>query len=224
MRINNMIAVSTSGFSSTAIKLAKSKGIETRILQEFDPQEVIDWVGKKSMGLIESIFEIKGIDIFLKQSNQLKEVSQQELSKSNFRSTAEGKVLIREKQGDKISIADIVRIYNEDNDQILFKDIKENEPPIEKLVKFFPKDSNSNLLISTKIGLAEIDYLLVLVSFRKIKTYLSLTKIKKYLDEKGILAERLEYDCTQYDGKQLTFIIQRDKKVGKIEIFFHTEP
>jgi hypothetical protein len=226
LHIDKMIALSTSGFSSPAIKLAKAEGIETRILQKFDPFELLELIKKEPMTYIETKIELINVDLILFKKDIHKKIPNGNYNVNELIMVEESfsemeKIFISKKNNKEYSMFDIIVKYLESKNLISMTD-KLSEPLIED-IKISFKDPNNTLLLKTKYGLAKVLYLKAQTSISNKIEKLPLKKVIKYMRENVTLAERFEYGKTQVDGKSIKFIIQRNIIAAKKNLSIQTE-
>ena len=221
IRANKMIAVSTSGFSLNAEKLAENYGIGIRNVNDIDAKELPRWLPNTEVVYILNNFEVQKVGYVVKP--ELGDVvPKATLPTFGGRGTNKtvDKVFILKDTGQRFSINDLVGNIKFQDNTPLFDKVKPNQEPIEGILSVNFRDSSNILLVEFDTKIRRIVELNIRVKLWKTERSIPIANIMQYTSPDEILAERADFTFTDENEKEITVSFQRDKQTGIENVLF----
>ena len=225
IRANKMIAVSTSGFSKSAIRTAQQYGIETRQVININSEELAATLPNIEVVYTLNKFDVIGIKSTRINSSDLDYVDPKSLTKtgsSNQQHNTNEKIFIDGKTRKHFGINELVLNIKFPDGTSLFDRIPPNQAPKEGVVHLDLGHPSNILLAKLNDKIYRIVEMNIELKLWKIEKVIPIAAALQYESYDEVLADRLEYKFTEKDGKEITVSFQRDtqKQTGNISIDF----
>jgi hypothetical protein len=201
LKINKVIALSSKGFSTPAMKLAESEGIEIRSV---NPTEVLSSLQDIKLVCCDCGFKLTSAKVtFLKNSSNAEvppTIQQRE------------KIFVDMGTGDRYSMFDLVTNVTSSNHFELYRSLKSNDNPVQKTV-IINIDDEQHLGIMSNGVFHRIKTVTVEGVFH-VKMYHAIAvDYAQYMSKADTLADFGQYTFDTEGGNQLTgFIIKQPMK------------
>jgi len=220
IRANKMIAVSTSGFSLAAEKLAEKYGIEIRNVNDLDDKELSGWIANTEVAYILNRFDVQKVNYVLKYSPESGDVDPMATLPTRGTSKTVDKVFIIKNTGQRFSINDLVGNAKFQDNIPLFDKVKPNQEPIEEILALSFRDSSNILLVELDNMIHRIIEMNIRVKLWKTERSIPIANIMQYTSPDEILAERADFTFTDENEKEITVSFQRNKQTGRGNVLF----
>lgn len=207
LKANKIIMVSTSGFTENAKKLAKHENITLRTLEELTAEETIDWFNFLYRKQNWELIHMNITPGFFPYQKRLKK---KEIKTQKY--NLEDKI-IKSPSGEYVNFKDVINSIINENNKVLFGDIIDNNPPIEKElnVKF---DSKIKYLIEIEGITCYIDKMNIKCKYWVEAKKIPLKKLLKYKENNTDLLDQLYFEFID-NGKKISGTMAKDHKTGK---------
>ncbi len=213
LQANKVIAVSTSGFTDGAKKLAAHENVILRTLRDFKADEAIDWLD--SLILRESKWNMlhMGINCI---NVELDDPTKKEFGKIEIKDfdPLEKNIKVAS-SGEYVNFEDIINSVNKENNNFLFDDINDNEPPVIKkaLLKF---DLDNKHLIEIEDKTFYIDTIAIECECWIEAKKIPFKKALKYEENEKSVLDNVNYEFLTTDGKKVFFTIAKDHNASTV--------
>ena len=209
-----VMVVSTGGFTSPAINMAKEKGILLRTFEKVDLKVFEEWFSGKAIPLDHLHYEIKRIVLDIGLTEGIITPAPPGLLcefPANF--NAQSKVFYRKKDGQIVSLEEILRQYHESLRYL----VSRGKTEAQKIILNLEKNNNVHQ-VKTTSGKKDVTRIfLVMNLFQKIRNLPGVGR--RYSGEEGIFVERAEF----FDSKLgFTVGINRIQQDDKIIVSLET--
>lgn len=208
IKANRVIAVSTSGFSKNASKKANFYNIILRTLKEFKSDDILDW----NIKLISHVgdFKINNIKIF----------TEHEISENNFinllRMIRSNTKCVKDKSNGKfLTFNQIVLMINDENDNFLFKDLIDNDPPINKNLDI--NLSKNEFYVEINKEEFKIEYLRINLECWMTSETIPFSNILNYDEGKTKIIDKFDYNLTNLNNEAIVSIL-KNYKTGELKL------
>lgn len=220
IRANKMIAVSTSGFSPNAERLAEKYGIAIRNVNDLDAKELPGWIANNEVVYILNNFDVQKVNYVLNASPELGDVGPKATLPTRGTNKSVDKVFILKNTGQRFSINDLVGNIKFQDNIPLFDKVKPNQEPIEENLALSFRDSSNILLVELDTKIYRIVEMNIRVKLWKTERSIPIASIMQYTSPDEILAERADFTFTDENEKEITVSFQRAKQTGRENVLF----
>ena len=208
--IPKTIAVSSSGFSTSAAKKAEFHQIETRITQEVTLKDLAGWLRIDSVPFYAESWWVEDVEIELYDAPancQLSDVVQQKIKEQQ----SVAPVFVRASDDVALTLEELLTLWEKQKGSI-FRDVPRNGLAVDR---FISQPIERDLLsISTTSGTKFIKLLNIMLGLRIDIKNVPITQLLTYSDAVRPLAEVAEWKLT--NGLVVSLI--RDSTKGKIHV------
>lgn len=214
LQAHKVIAVSTSGFTDGAKKLAERENVVLRLLKEFEADELIQWTNQVKVTLNDCYkkFRTCNIELFeekLKDKSSAKNANKILLNDFN----PDEKIFKVVATGEYVSLDDIINSMNYENDDFLFNDLNDGDSPVIRNIRLeFDPNNRVVLDISNK------DFYIKSIEtelYCWIKTNnIPLSNTLRYEENNLPLLDKIDYKFVTGDEKEVIMALARDHKTG----------
>jgi len=191
LNFNKVTAVSSTGFSPSAINFAAKKGIEIRSVLEIQQEDISDWFKLDRLIFDERIGDLKNVQIFIHNAKdeQVKEI--EDLLNNIDKNT---KVFSHTSSNEKFSANNIWREAM-NLSQALFENVKPESPPIRKTLDVNYKNPESRYKFISQGDALHIERMKFTADMSINRTLVPRSKITKYFNEQDqdLIAETIHF-------------------------------
>ena len=204
---HKVVAVSSTGFSSGAINMAKVKDIELRTLEEIDPNEILLWFGFKELTVLNYHINFKHVSIKLSVPKSVSvEVSPEVHSSLPPVFDINAPIFVRKKDGNKVSLLDIWKMVPNS----IYDDITPGQSKTKKIIRLNFPDEEERFQILTVTGLIDIEHFIIYAQIWIEIKKRPLTSVRFYRDEDKILTKTAEF---QLEHQNVPYSLELHKLV-----------
>ena len=204
---HKVVAVSSTGFSSGAINMAKVKDIELRTLEEIDPNEILLWFGFKELTVLNYHINFKDVSIKLSVPKDVSvEVSPEVHSSLPPVFDINAPIFIRKKDGNKVSLLDIWKMVPNS----IYDDITPGQSKTKKIIRLNFPDEEERFQILTVTGLIDISRFIIHAEIWIEIKKRPLTTVRFYRDGDKILIQTAEF---QFEHQNVPYSLELHKLV-----------
>ena len=201
------VAVSSTGFSSGAINMAKVKDIELRTLEEVNPNEILLWFGFKELTVLNYHINFKHVSIKLSVPKSVSvEVSPEVHSSVSAVFDINAPIFVRKKDGNKVSLLDIWKMVPNS----IYDDITPGQSKTKKIIRLNFPDEEERFQILTVTGLIDIEHFIIHAEIWIEIKKRPLTSVRFYRDEDKILTKTAEF---QLEHQNVPYSLELHKLV-----------
>jgi len=201
------VAVSSTGFSSGAINMAKAEDIELRTLGEINPNEILLWFGFKEFMVLNYHINFKHISIRLSVPKSVSvEVSPEVHSSLSPVFDINAPIFVRKKDGNKVSFLDIWEMVPNS----IYDDITPGQSKTKKIIRLNFPDEEERFQIPTVTGLIDIDCFIIHAEIWIEIKKRPLTSVRFYRDGDKILIQTAEF---QFKHQEIPYFLELHKLV-----------
>lgn len=205
---NRVIAVSTSGFTDGAKKLAEHENVILRTLRDFKADEAIEWMDKVTFELRERQWDPINMQIEL-IDEKLKDESKGKLKEMNIQFNLHKKEFKVASTGEYVSINDIINSANKNNGDFLFNDLNDGDPPVIKRALLEFAQENKHFI--------EIDDKNYYIKFMDVELkcwvetkIIPLKKALRYEENHKPVLDKVDYEFSTLDKKKVFLSLTKD--------------
>ena len=199
------VAVSSTGFSSGAINMAKAEDIELRTLEEVNPNEILLWFGFKELTVLN--YHIKHVSIRLSVPKSVSvKVSPEVHSSVSPVFDINAPIFVRKKDGNKVSLLDIWKMVPNS----IYDDITPGQSKTKKIIRLNFPDEEERFQIPTVTGLIDIEHFIIYAEIWIEIKKRPLTSVRFYRDEDKILIQTAEF---QLEHQNVPYSLELHKLV-----------
>jgi len=201
------VAVSSTGFSSGAINMAKVKDIELRTLEEIDPNEILLWFGFKELTVLNYHINFKHVSIRLSVPKSVSvKVSPEVHSSVSAVFDINAPIFVRKKDGNKVSLLDIWKMVPNS----IYDDITPGQSKTKKIIRLNFPDEEERFQILTVTGLIDIEHFIIYAEIWIEIKKRPLTTVRFYRDGDKILIQTAEF---QFEHQNVPYSLELHKLV-----------
>ena len=201
------VAVSSTGFSSGAINMAKVKDIELRTLEEVNPHEILLWFGFEELTVLNYHINFKHVSIKLSVPKSVSvEVSPEVHSSVSAVFDINAPIFVRKKDGNKVSLLDIWKMVPNS----IYDDITPGQSKTKKIIRLNFPDEEERFQILTVTGLIDIEHFIIYAEIWIEIKKRPLTSVRFYRDEDKILTKTAEF---QLEHQNVPYSLELHKLV-----------
>ena len=204
---HKVVAVSSTGFSSGAINMAKVKDIELRTLEEIDPNEILLWFGFEELTVLNYHINFKHVSIKLSVPKSVSvEVSPEVHSSVSPVFDINAPIFVRKKDGNKVSLLDIWKMVPNS----IYDDITPGQSKTKKIIPLNFPDEEERFQILTVTGLIDIEHLIIHAEIGIEIEKRPLRSVRFYRDGDKILIQTAEF---QLEHQNVPYSLELHKLV-----------
>ena len=204
---HKVVAVSSTGFSSGAINMAKVKDIELRTLEEIDPNEILLWFGFKELTVLNYHINFKHVSIKLSVPKSVSvEVSPEVHSSLPPVFDINAPIFVRKKDGNKVSLLNIWKMVPNS----IYDDITPGQSKTKKIIRLNFPDEEERFQILTVTGLIDIEHLIIHAEIGIEIEKRPLRSVRFYRDGDKILIQTAEF---QLEHQNVPYSLELHKLV-----------
>ena len=201
------VAVSSTGFSSGAINMAKAEDIELRTLEEVNPNEILLWFGFKELTVLNYHINFKDVSIKLSVPKSVSvEVSPEVHSSVSAVFDINAPIFVRKKDGNKVSLLDIWKMVPNS----IYDDITPGQSKTKKIIRLNFPDEEERFQILTVTGLIDIEHFIIYAEIWIEIKKRPLTTVRFYRDGDKILIQTAEF---QFEHQNVPYSLELHKLV-----------
>lgn len=212
IKANRIIAVSTSGFTEGATKLAEISNIILRTLKNFKASEAVEWLDSFKLCIRLKTCNVKSTYIEIIKP-ELKNKSKGKQKDIEFVLNPYEKKFIVSKTGDRVSLNDIISYANNDSNNCIFEGLKDGDTPVIRKIKLQFVEENKYFyeFESEKYIVDFFDLELECWVEEKI---VSFSNAQRYEEDLEPIIDKVNYDF-QTEDKKLFFEVFKNYKDGR---------
>ncbi len=193
---NKAIAVSTSGFSASAIEYAKNTGIELRTYGAVNPNEIVLWFGFNTLTTTHHMVDFVHTQIIPFDKDV--EIAPDIKSIIEHTFTEKTKIFDFGNGKEEVSVWDLCCQTFNDNAKEMYEDIKPDTPPVQKSIALELK--GKPIRIKSNKGYVEVKELRIVAKLSIIINEHPLTRIAEYKDGEKVIAKTAEFEFKVEDN------------------------
>jgi len=201
------VAVSSTGFSSGAINMAKAEDIELRTLEEVNPNEILLWFGFKELTVLNYHINFKHVSIRLSVPKSVSvKVSPEVHSSLSPVFDINAPIFVRKKDGNKVSFLDIWKMVPNS----IYDDITLGQSKTKKIIRLNFNNEEERFQILTVTGLIDISRFIIHAEIWIQIKKRPLTTVRFYRDGDKILIQTAEF---QFEHQNVPYSLELHKLV-----------
>lgn len=210
---NKVIAVSSSGFTKSAIKKAQHNNINLRTLEEITPQEIFDWFIPKSIPVRQLRYDVKQLQFIEKEfkpetlanlTTFFNTLGEKQIQNHKF--------ILQKGVQEPGSIKDLFSTIKWDT---FFTDIKYSGKKVFKKIKVYPENREAGFQLLIDDEQISIDHIVVTVGLWIEETEIDIHSIKDYKVDEKTLSQIIKFEDIDFpDGKRSMELLLTPHKEG----------
>jgi hypothetical protein len=217
---NKVIAVSSSGFTRSAIEKAKHHNILLRTIDEISSERIFEWFKPKSLPIIHQNYTIKKIVFFGNVSDpEMNKKINVFIEKHREKINNTFPFILQEGMEKPKSPNESLRDVDTD---LLFSGVPCDGPKVIKTVELYPENKSSGFELVIGEDHLKIDHMVLVAELSVTKTEHEIQTVKEYKTDNKTLAQIVQFEGIdfQHEQKNLELVLKPEGEGSRLSFRF----